>query len=210
MKPFGMLALGALLCGAGVLAEAKPLRSSIGEVEKLEREANAYYATKSRSLRPSSQVYFNDTLRTGDEARLQAKLADDSMLTLGENAEIQIDEFVYAPYYDEGKLDLDVVAGAFLFVGGQVEDGANSQVEITTPVGTLGIRGTTVWGGEIDGGYGVLVLDGEVEVRTEGGTVMLQAGQGTMVYDVTQGPEAAAPWPEDRTNRAVATISFPQ
>ena len=69
------------------------------------------------------------------------------------------------------------------------------------------MRGTTVWGGHIDGGFGVLVLSGEVSLKTPRGTVLMQKGQGTMVYD-GQGPSGAAPWPDDRVKRAVATISF--
>ncbi len=210
MKPLSFAALGVCMLGLNAVADAVPLRDPVGAVEKLESTAEAHYASQARPLGEQSKVYFRDTLRTGDAARLQARLADDSVLTLGENAEIEIDEFVYEPRMNQGSLDLSVVSGAFLFVGGHIEDSATSKVEITTPLGTLGIRGTTVWGGHIDGGYGVLVLDGEVEVRTAGGTVLLQAGQGTMVFDAAQGPEAAAPWSEDRTNRAVATISFPQ
>lgn len=58
-----------------------------------------------------------------------------------------------------------------------------------------------------DGGYGVLVLKGEVTVQTRRGVVTLREGQGTMVY-AKDGPSQAAPWPEDRTKRAVASISF--
>ena len=63
-------------------------------------------------------------------------------------------------------MTVKVAQGAFLFVGGKVEDPSGGNVVIKTAVGTLGVRETTVWGGHIDGGYGVLVLDGEVEVKT--------------------------------------------
>ncbi len=97
--------------------------------------------------------------------------------------------------------------GAFLFVGGKIEGPTGGNVAIKTAVGTLGVRGTTVWGGAIDGGYGVLVLDGEVILKTKRGSVLMRKGQGTMVYG-GRVPEAAAPWPEDRTKRAVATITI--
>ncbi|MGF1475563.1 MAG: FecR domain-containing protein [Geminicoccaceae bacterium] len=208
MRLVRALALAGLSAAVVTGADARVLRPSIGEVEKLVMSAEALFEARSRELGNASNVYFEDTLRTGRAARLQARLADDTVLTLGENAEVLIDEFVYQPWSNEGQLDLNVVAGAFLFVGGRVEDGGQSEVTIKTPVGTLGIRGTTVWGGHIDGGYGVLVLDGEVEVETANGTVLLRGGQGTMVYE-GEAPEAAAPWPQDRTARAVKTISFP-
>ena len=62
-------------------------------------------------------------------------------------------------------------------------------------------------GGFIDGGYGVLVLDGEVTVNTRRGQVTLQKGQGTMIYG-NKAPNKAAPWPDQRVKAAVATITF--
>jgi len=152
-------------------------------------------------------VFFKDMIRTGVESRLEAKLADDTVLTLGESGKITVDEFVYKPGAQGGKLALSVARGAFLFVGGKIEGPTGGNVAIKTAVGTLGVRGTTVWGGAIDGGFGVLVLDGEVMLRTKRGSVLMRKGQGTMVYK-GRAPEAAAPWPEDRTKRAVATVTI--
>ena len=42
-------------------------------------------------------------------------------------------------------------------------------MQIRTPVAAMGVRGTTVWGGPIDNGYGVIVLSGEVTVNREEG-----------------------------------------
>ena len=53
------------------------------------------------------------------------------------------------------------------------------------------MRGTTVWGGRIDGGFGVLVLKGEVWVKTPHGTVDLKEGNGTMIFG-KKGPAKAA------------------
>ena len=93
-----------------------------------------------------------------------------------------MDRFVYDPDRAGGQLALTVKTGAFLFVGGKIEGPTGGNVAISTPVGTLGVRGTTVWGGHIDGGFGVLVLSGEVSLQTPHGTVLMQKGQGTMVY----------------------------
>ena len=80
-------------------------------------------------------------------------------------------------------------------------------MQIHTPVGAIGLRGTTVWGGPIDKGYGVIVLNGEVTVTGRRGTVTLRQGQGTMLFGDGK-PRRAAPWPAGRLKRAVASISF--
>ena len=198
-------------CAAGLwMSFAAPVAAAplaVGAVDKAQGRAEAVQAGATRTLAVESPVLFRDRLRTGADARLQAKLADGTELTLGENGRMTVDEFVYDPSAPGGKLALSVPTGAFLFVGGKVEGPTCGNVSIKTPVGTLGVRGTTVWGGRIDGGFGVLVLKGEVVVTTPKGRVTLRDGQGTMVYAAKR-PTAAAPWPEDRVKRAVATISF--
>lgn len=205
MKYCVLACTAAALAGAAFPVLAAP--NTIGAVEKVQAEASATQDTTTRPLAATAPVLFKDKLRTGPGARLEAKLDDGTVLTLGEKGRMTVDEFVYKPGYLGGAMSVKVAQGAFLFVGGKIEGPTGGNVVIETPVGTLGVRGTTVWGGRIDGGYGVLVLDGEVEVRTKRGAVLLKKGQGTMVYD-GKAPAQAGAWPEDRTNRAVQTISF--
>lgn len=197
-----------LVAASAVLASPEAQAASVvGRVDKVERQAVAVVEGQSRDMTATGPVYFNDMIRTGGASRLESKLADGTVLTLGEHAKITVDEFVYRPDRQGGKLGLTVARGAFLFVGGKIEGPTGGNVAIRTAVGTLGVRGTTVWGGAIDGGYGVLVLDGLVTLKTARGSVTMRKGEGTMVY-AGRAPERAAPWPEDRTKRAVATISF--
>ena len=195
----------ALLCAASTTAMAAPV--NVGAVDKAQGSAEALQDRTARPLAVDGPVLYGDRLRTGPGARLEAKLDDGTVLTLGEKGKLTVDKFVYEPGRDGGKLALTVKSGAFLFVGGKIEGPTGGHVDINTPVGTLGVRGTTVWGGHIDGGFGVLVLSGEVVLKTPHGAVTMQKGQGTMVYGA-KAPVAAAPWPEDRVKRAVATISF--
>ncbi len=179
----------------------------IGTVDKIQASAVAFQGGQTRGLTIDAPVFFHDRLHTGSGGRLEAKLADDTVITLGANARLTIDEFVYKPGEPGSKLTMAVAGGAFLFVGGKIEGPSGGNVAIRTPIGTLGVRGTTVWGGPIDHGYGVLVLKGDVTVSTPNGEVSLHEGQGTMIR-TRYAPEAAAPWPKDRVDRAVATISF--
>jgi hypothetical protein len=80
-------------------------------------------------------------------------------------------------------------------------------VRIKTPVAAIGVRGTTVWGGPIDKGFGVIALSGVVTVTGRNRTVTLQQGQGTMLFADGR-PRAAAVWPAGRMRRAIASIRF--
>ena len=207
-KRIARLIFPLLLAASLPLAQAAEERMDVGEVAQLQEHARAVHGKKFRVLSEGSRVLFEDRLKTGDEARLKAVLKDESVVTLGENAEIVVDEFVYDPEESKGNLAVKVAKGAFLFVGGKIEGMKKSEVKITTPAGILGVRGTTVWGGPIDGGYGVLVLDGEVTVTAPGGEVTLKAGKATMIYGADGKPRAPHGWGKDRIARAVATISF--
>lgn len=203
------LAACAFTLAASSFAAAQAERPSIGSVDKLEASADAVYGTDSRALANGASVIFEDRIETGPKARLQSTLRDGTQLTLGADATLIIDEYVYDPNQSGGKMALEIVGGAFLFVGGKIEGETGGNVDIRTPVGTLGVRGTTVWGGAIDGGYGVLVLDGEVKVQTAGGSVVLNAGEATMIYGGAEGnPELPHAWPKEKIDRAVKTISF--
>jgi hypothetical protein len=158
-------------------------------------------------LAANSEVYFRDRCRSGEGARLQATLKDGTQLTLGENATLVVDDFVYNPSVSRGELSLRVVKGAFLYVGGLVEGLSGAKVRIQTPVAAIGVRGTTVWGGPIDNGYGVIVLSGEATVTGRRGTVTLKQGQGTMLFG-DRNPQRAAGWPSGRMKRALASIAF--
>lgn len=202
--PVAAAGLAALFLAASA-AKAEPV--SVGSVDKVQDQATATQAGANRDLQTAGPVYFRDKLKTGAGARLEAKLDDGTVLTLGEKGRLTVDEFVYRPGEQGNKLALNVTKGAFLFVGGKIEGPTGGNVSIKTPIGTLGVRGTTVWGGPIDGGFGVLVLKGEVWVNTPHGMVDLKEGSGTMIFG-KKAPAKAAAWSDDRTKRAVATISF--
>lgn len=197
--------LGLLLI---IISQTLHARPEVGSVKKIEPAASAVYQTESRKLEQQSSVFFEDSLLTGPGARLSVVLTDGSDITLGENASLVIDEFVYEPEQNVGNMALKALHGAFLFVGGKVEYMPEAEVSIATPMATLGIRGTTVWGGLIDDGYGVLTLEGEVTVTNVAGSVTLRAGEGTMLRSADQAPEAVKTWPQQKVDRAMATIQF--
>src|SRR5260370_19569633 len=136
--------------------------TTVGTVDKVQAQVNATQAGQTRALAINSDVYFRDRCHSTEGARLQATLKDGTQLALGENATVVVGGFVYDPFMSRGALSVRVIKGAFLFVGGRIEGVTGAKVQIHTPVAAIGVRGTTVWGGPIDNGYGIVVLSGEV------------------------------------------------
>jgi hypothetical protein len=182
--------------------------AAIGQAEKVQASVTAEGGGKVRALAAASPLFFGDALASQNGARLEARLADDTQLTLGENARLVIDDFIYSPGAPGARLALRVLQGTFLFVGGRTEASEGGEVQIATTFATLGVRGTTVWGGPIDGACGVLVLDGEGVVTNAGQSVTRGAGQGTTIAGPQAAPQPVVAWPQDKVDRAIATISF--
>lgn len=188
-----------------VSAHAVADRADVGVVERVQQRAEAVYAGRSRTLASASSVYYQDLLRTGRGSRLKAMLADGSAITMGENAELAIDEFVYAP---EGRTEitLNALKGALLFMSDKLR-GGDRGVHVRTPVAILGVRGTEFWVGPIDGATGVLVITGEVVVGSDSGVVTLGPGEGTMIEaNGTLSPRKT--WGEAKVKRALDMVAI--
>lgn len=74
----------------------------------------ATQAGQTRALAVASDLYFHDRCRSREGPRLQATLRDGAQLTLGENATLVIDEFVYEPHVSRGEFLVRIAKGAFL------------------------------------------------------------------------------------------------
>lgn len=198
-----MLILGMFAFTPGALAA-----DAAGKVSRLKGEASVIRAGQTLPLTEGAGIEANDRLKTGKDARLELTMADDTKLTLGADAELVIDEFVFKPAESKGSALLDVVKGAFRFTTGKLSGMTNKDVRVKTGFANLAVRGTDFWGGPIDDSNGVLVLDGTVEVKTKKGSVTLTKGLGTMVEGIKHKPAKTKAWKDDKIARAIATIAF--
>jgi hypothetical protein len=196
-----------LLSGfAGGRAEAQ---EAIGSISRIQGEASGTRGTATRPLGLNASVFLNEVVSTGEAARLEVSFADNTRLTLGENAKLTLDTYVFSPTAGRGTIKFRVV-GAFRFLSGQLSKLANSDVNVTTPSANIGIRGTEFWGGPIDGqSLGVFLVQGAVSVSNAAGEQILNLpGQGTNIATPAAAPGPVTLWPPDKVNRAVATVTF--
>ena len=133
---------------------------AVGAVSKVQGQAQI----GASSAVVGTSVHMDDRLRTGANARLQITFNDDSSLTLGENANVVIDRFVYNPKKSTADVVLSATQGAFRFAGGKIERMQHKNVVVNTPHSALAVRGTHFWAGPVKGKYGVLLLKGNVRV----------------------------------------------
>src|SRR5262249_39196127 len=145
---------------------------------------------------------YEDELRTGANARLQVTFRDNTLLTLGEHASGVIDRYVYDPDRSVGETALQATKGAFRFATSRIKEMKDHEIAVSTPVADIGVRGTELWGGPLEK-YGVLLLEGEVIVSNQAGSVVLaKSGQGTDIASALDPPGEPKAWPEEKVARA--------
>jgi hypothetical protein len=183
--------------------------AAIGAVDKVENEAKVVSGDNAITAVIGTLVHLRDELRTGAEGRLEVTFRDETVLTLGEKASVVIDRYVYDPDKDVGETVLQATKGAFRFASGRIKAMKENKIAVSTPVADIGVRGTEFWGGPMNGQYGVLLLEGEVTVSNQAGSVTLSAaGQGTDIPSPLDPPGQVQTWGADKIARAVATVSF--
>ena len=180
----------------------------VGATTRVQGTATATNSQATRQLRLASPVQKADQLATGDDSRLEITLVDTSILTMGANATLKVNDFVYQDPSQQNALEVFAV-GAFRLVSGAINKPDGNNIQVNTPVAALGIRGSDIWGGPIDGAYGVFLIDGQVTVTTNGGSVTLtEPGSGTNIADINQPPGPVTQWPQEKVDRAVAAVTF--
>jgi hypothetical protein len=90
-------------------------------------------------------VHLGDQVISGQDSRLQVLLLDRSVFTLGANARMTIDRFVYDPNRRASDVAVSVAKGSFRFMSGPTLAGQGHNA-INTPVAAIGVRGTIVEG----------------------------------------------------------------
>ena len=96
----------------------------------------------STKLISGSKIYFGDTIIVKEKSNAQVLLLDETVLTLGEDSEVVIDEFIYDPESKDGKIVSNVLSGTVKIITGEISRKNPDNLEITMPTGTLGARGT--------------------------------------------------------------------
>jgi hypothetical protein len=113
----------------------------IGSAKAAKNKVEGVVGGQTQDLRTGSQVYSNETVRTGDSAVADLVFLDNTNLSVGPISEVRLDKFVYDPTGSSGRVVLQATKGAFRFVTGSQDKRA---YEVRTPFGSLGVRGTVV------------------------------------------------------------------
>ena len=139
-----------LLAMAANLAIVAPAEaaSTVG-VNAAIRNKVVMRAAADPALRPAvlkARVSIGDQVQTANASMLQILLLDRSNFTVGANARVTIDRFAYDPQRGASAVGASVAKGAFRFMSGKSVKNMPGKTAITTPVASIGVRGTVFEG----------------------------------------------------------------
>jgi hypothetical protein len=208
-RQLGRLMAGATLAAAGGIGSlVSPALADeptpLGAISRLRKTAGATRDNDSRSLAIGDKVYRGDLLWTRSGGQLRVDLKDGSNLSLGENAEVTVDDSMLS---GGGSAFLRIVGGAFRFSSGGGEK-AEMPPKIETPFAVLSLRGTELYGLKFGKAWGFFVSDGQVEVSNETGSVVLNKGDGTEIYSRTGKFEPVKQWGAPKIAHTKAQFLF--
>jgi len=117
---------------------------AIGFVKTL-NGGNATIRASDDSERPAtvgSELNVGDTIRTDRRASLGLTLKDDTMMSVGPDTELTLEEYLFEPARGDLKLGSRLGRGTLQYVSGNIARLQPDAVSVTTPTGTIGVRGT--------------------------------------------------------------------
>lgn len=167
------------------LAAFNPVHAQSGKIgvaSSVKNTVQGRIAGRTRDLASGSGVVRNETVSTGADSATQLLFLDRTSVTLGANARLTLNTFVYNPSRRTGEVVARAAKGAFRFVSGL---GRTNTYKLETPRVTIGIRGSILEGfiDEVTGTEVFVVVQGRVVIclDEEDCVTVDQPGQYVMV-----------------------------
>jgi hypothetical protein len=135
-----LAAIGALSMSLNAAEAQQPAAEGrAGVAAAVNTTASGALAGSTRTLFIGNDVFKDERITTDAGGRAQLLFLDQSAVTVGPNAELVIDRFVYDEKTRLGTLSVQAARGLMRFVGGDISK--QQDVLIRTPTSLIGIRG---------------------------------------------------------------------
>ncbi len=120
-------------------------------------------------------IYEGDMIETSEEGAVSMEFADNTTFSISEGARLSVDEYIYNSETQGGSSFFSMLKGAFVYTSGVIGKNDPENVNIETPVGSIGIRGTVVMGKINPAGQDseITIIDGAIVLSNASGMVEL-------------------------------------
>ena len=97
---------------------------------------------KNEKLFNGSKIFYGDTIIVKPESNAQILFLDETVMTLGEDTELTIDDFIYDPKTNDGNFVTNIKSGIVKTISGKISEKNSDNLKIKMHNGSLGVRGT--------------------------------------------------------------------
>ncbi len=115
---------------------------AIGHIQTLQGQSLILRAGTTLPGTTGAELRKNDLVRTGKPAAVGIVLTDDTIISLGSNSELSLDDYSFDPKQGKFALALRMVKGTFSYITGQIVKLAPDAAKVQTPDATIAVRGT--------------------------------------------------------------------
>jgi hypothetical protein len=123
------------------LAAPAYAQTRVGEAAVVKNEVLRVAGPSTTQIKVGDGLVRDETVRTGIDSATRLVMADSTNLSLGPNATLKLDRTVFDDEHHYREVAVRMTSGAFRFVTGHSDKAA---YKITTPLATIGVRGTTL------------------------------------------------------------------
>lgn len=204
MKRFSLGLIAALL--AGGLVAAQPALAAGGTALGVKQQAELQADGTVTVLEVGKDIKIGDEVRTGPVGQVQIKFDDATELVVGPNSKLLIEDYLLRADNSAGKFAINALAGTFRFATGTA---AKDRYKITTPTGTIGVRGTEFDFVVDEDGTKVLLYEGGVRIcSTSGECVEITDPCSLGAFDDVEANDTGATTSMSRGDRAKLRQAF--
>src|SRR5580692_9720024 len=134
-----VLCMSVLGLATGLAASPAHAQTRVGEAAVVQNQVVRVAGPSSTQINVGDGLLRDETVRTGQDSAARLVMADNTNLSLGANSTIKLDRTVFNDEHSYRDIAIRLTTGAFRFVTGHSEKTA---YKITTPLATIGVRGT--------------------------------------------------------------------
>ncbi len=137
----GFLSFVAFGLAIALTAVPASAQTRVGEAAVVKNEVLRVAASSTTQIKVGDGLVRDEVVRTGRDSATRLVMADSTNLSLGPNATLKLDRTVFDDSTHYRDVAIRLTSGAFRFVTGHSDKAA---YRITTPLATIGVRGTTL------------------------------------------------------------------
>jgi len=184
--------------------------SPAGKITQVVGEAHIIRADGTHIVATAgTPVYQGDVIETSKTGAVNIQFADNTTFAISESARMSVDQFVYHSAEHTGSSFFSMLQGVFVYTSGIIGKTDPGSVNIETPVGSIGIRGTVVAGHILPAGQNsqITIVDGAITLTNGTGTQEMNTGFATVSLGSYQAQPQTVPMDAQTFSNSYHSVS---